>query len=323
MWEEAAADTVPAPFPRVSACVVRGPMIPTLMPSRLRFACLGDERGLRPMSQRLSAEFGEWFSQAGLARSEKDPAEVARLLAGELAVGEVLIAEVTAGGAERRFSHYSGWKPDYSWDVWSEWKTRLRLDAGPGGIETHGRLLGEVVEWLSIVPEYRASYRSVLVACPEVDVTKGSWWDYATGVRGSPMPILELGSMPRADELFWTSGASESRAPTLRELNTTKSHAFAVDDGPAGFVQVADSSGVRWGSEFLDYLSDDRVASQEAVLSGEDWADIEAAIGRLRTLAPAMRRFYNRAYQRGFWVVHFAFVDRVPGDITEVAFTGL
>jgi hypothetical protein len=134
------------------------------------------------------------------------------------------------------------------------------------------------------------------------------------------MPVLDLGTPGDANEFFWVAGACDARSPILREFEIAKGHVFAVPDGPAGFLLYAEPDAVTGSSEFLDWLSEPELARQEATLLDQDWPDATAAIDRVRTMAPTFRRFYDRAHQHGFCIVHFGFVDAVPSIPAEIIF---
>lgn len=311
-WEKLSEDTVPVAYPSVSACVVRGQGVPTLMPTLLRFVRVDDATGARPVTPDLEAAFVSWFNSAVLLNQNNEASAVAHLMARDLADGSAVVAGVAGGSCVRQFTHYSGWKPDHSWRRSSEWGTRLELPyAGDGG-STYGRMLDEVGAWVSTVPDPLAAYRSVLVACPDDDLIAGRWWRYADGSRGTPMPIFDMGTPNDAEEFFRVSGGGDARAPILRELEVARSHVFAVRGGPAGFLQIADAVAVTRSSEFLDQLDESWLTGQEEILEAEDWADAEAAVARVRTMTPLLRRFYDRASQHGFSIVNFGYVDELP-----------
>lgn len=134
------------------------------------------------------------------------------------------------------------------------------------------------------------------------------------------MPVVDLGTPNDADEFFRVAGASEARSPVLRELETAKSHVFAVGDGPAGFLLYAEPDAVTRSSDFLDWLNEPELARQEATLLNEDWPDATAAIDRVRSVVPTLCRFYDRASQRDFCVIHFSYVDGVSPIPAIVSF---
>lgn len=317
-WEQLATDALPGSYPDTVACVLQGPLIPTLVPNRIRFMCFENDSGSRPVTRTLESEFTKWFYRAIAGRDVLGGERVAALIACDIQPGESLLVAVASGRCERRYTHYTGWKPDHSWHGTSDWQVRLRI----AGSDEHGyrRILGQIAEWV-VLADYYGEYTSVLVACREADVVEGRWWRYADGSRGSPVPVVKLGPMESADELFWASGAGDARAPTLRELSMAESHFFSVAGGPSGFMRTAEPNQVSKGSEFLDRLDQGWIARQNTALGEEDWDDPEGAVRRLREIVPTLRRFYDRVDQQGFWLVHFAYVDEQSPLPEEVVFS--
>ncbi|MCP4309357.1 MAG: hypothetical protein GY926_22935 [bacterium] len=317
-WEELAADTLPSSYPGSVASVLQGPLIPTLVPNRIRYMCFENDAGSRPVTRTLEREFTKWFYRAIVDGDVPGAARVAALIARDIQSDESLLVAVASGRCERRYTHYTGWKPDHSWDGTSDWGVRLRI----AGSDEAGyrKMLGGIAEWVVLADHY-AAYTSVLVACPEADVVEGRWWRYADGSRGSPVPVVELGSMQSADELFWTSGASDARAPTLRELNMAGKHFFAVAGGPSGFIRIAEPDQITKSSEFLDRLDGSWIAGQRDVLAREEWGDLDETMRHLGEAVPTLRRFYDRVYRQDFWLVHFAFVDEQTPLPKEVVFS--
>lgn len=303
-WEELATEQLPASYPHDAGYVLRSPLRPTLMPSQIRFVGLADASGLRPVGRRLEASFAEWLRRVRMADVPANNFGLATALANEAKEEETVVVSLVGGVGEFRFTHYNGWLPDHSWHGLAPWGARFELLARTP--DAFGRVLDDLAEWMC-VPEARGDHRSVLVACPERDIIDGTWWRYATGVKGGPMPILEIGPTPFADEVLRTTGAAAARSPTLWELSSAQSHFFGIADGPAGYVSFADAEGVGWGSGYLDQLDAAALSQQRATLSAEDWPNLDRVFERLDSLVPRMREFYDRAYRSDYWIVHFGF----------------
>lgn len=316
-WEEEAVAELPASYPDGDAYVLRSPPHPTLMPSILRFVCVRDSRGMRPVSRALDRCITAWLGEARLGEPSAG-AEAAALMAAEICEGEALELALAGGIGDYRFTHYTGWRPDHTWYGQTEWQARLELNARTP--HEYAQVLDDVAGWL-VVAEPHGEYCSVLAACPEADVVSGRWWQLATGRSGAPMTTLELGSRPFADELFWLLGGKAIKAPSLRELDASKSHFFAIDGGPAGFVRFAGPDAVGSSSGFLDSVGAGYLDYQRAELEGEKWGDLETVFPRVRELVPAMRRFYDRAWNSDYWVVHLGYVDTLPELPLECEFS--
>jgi hypothetical protein len=289
-------------------------MAATLMPSHLRFIAVADDRGSRPVRRSLEAGFVAWLRRAQLTDVPEVDDALARSMASEVRNGKRLVVALVGGAGEYRFTHYERWQPDYSWSGVAEWEARLELKAETS--DGFAQVLAKIVDWLR-VPDPYAGRRSVLVACPERDIVDGTWWKYAIGSRGAPMPMLEIGEPRFAEEVFRATGASAARAPTLREFSGAKKHFFAIDDGPAGLVSFADTDGVGWGSGFLDRLDAGGLSRQHELLAAEGWPDVDYLFDRLNAVAPRMRAFYNRAYRSNYWIVHSGFGDELEQLATE------
>ncbi len=316
-WAGLAVAQLPSLYPDGRQGTLRSPLEPTVMPSLLRFAGREASGSLRPSSRRLEATVKRWLHEA---RSAGNPATAvaAEMMAAEVADNEVLVLALVGGAGLHWFTHYSDWRPEHTWSQVAEWEARLTLAAATPG--EFVAVLGKVENWLS-VPDPRWMYRSALVGCPERDVVTGRWWEYATGARGAPMPILTPGRLRDMDELYWLLNADAVRSPTLRELNQKRSHFFAVADGPAGFVSFADPEQVGHGSGFLDRISGDDVERQRVRLEANGWPDPGAAFARLTELLPRLQRFYERAWNSGFWIVHCGSVDELPQLARQYHFT--
>ncbi len=298
-WELNAIDLLPAAYPDGRSRTLRGPLIPNLMPSFVRFVGLEREGSMRPASRRLESLVRQWLHDAQ-AGAGTDAGMVVRALTAEVRPGEALLLGLVGGSGVRHYTHYDSWRPVDTWSDAEEWETRLLVGAGDGFAQS----LAEVRTWLD-VPENLAGYRSVLVGCPERDVVSGRWWRFATGVSGSPMPVLDLGSASVGSDVYRVLNVEAVRAPTLREFSDRKSHYFAVADGPTGFVSVADTDAVGQGSSFLDSIASRHVEEQLERIEALDQPEGEGAVRRVRESNPRLRQFYDRVWGSGFWLVHF------------------
>ncbi|MDJ0953390.1 MAG: hypothetical protein QNJ81_06900 [Acidimicrobiia bacterium] len=306
-WERHAVATLPSTYPDGREGVLRGPLEPRVMPAFLRFVGCDAGGSLRPASRRLEAMVKNWLHGARSAAGPS-PASLAGMMAAEVAESETLVLALVGGAGVRWYTHYVDWRPDHTWSQTDEWEARLRLEATTA--RDYATVLRRIEEWLR-VPESRWGYRSVLVGCPERDVVTGRWLDFATGAGGAPMPIVELGRLQEADDLFKLLHADAAKSPTLRELDGRKSHYFAAHTGPAGFVSFAAPDQVGHSSGFLDRVSADFIAEQRERLGSGGWRDVAEGLDGIRELVPTLHRFYDRARTNGFWVVHFGFTDEL------------
>ncbi len=307
--------SLPATYPDGREGVLFSPLEPRVMPSFLRFVGFETGGSLRPASRRLEAMVKRWLHEAR-AEPGPSPASLAELMAAEAAKSETLLLGLVGGAGVRWYTHYNDWRPDHSWSQAEEWEARLELEADTA--HEFASVLRRVQEWLR-VREPRWKYRSVLVGCAERDVVTGRWSKFATGASGVPMPVLELGRLQEADDLFSLLHADAAKSPTLRELDGRKGHFFAARPGPAGFVNFAAPDQVGHSSGFLDRVSADLVDRER--LEARGWLDIDGELSQLRDLLPTLRRFYDRAWRNGFWVVHFGFADELVELPEEYRFT--
>lgn len=132
------------------------------------------------------------------------------------------------------------------------------------------------------------------------------------------MPTFDLGDHLFGDEMYWLLGGDEFRAPTIRELSLARRNYFAIDGGPAGYVQFADPNSVGFSSAFFDEASPQYLAHQRSVLEQEEWGGLEDSIPRVLQMLPRIRRFYERAWTSGYWVVHYGYVTEVEPPPTEL-----
>ncbi len=309
--------TLPSTYPDGREGVLRGPLEPRVMPAFLRFGGFETGGSLRPASRRLEAMVKRWL-HAARSGTAPSPSSLAGVMAAETARSETLVLALVGGAGVRWYTHYVDWRPDHTWSQADEWEARLRLEATAA--HEYLAVLHQVEDWLQ-VPESRWGYRSVLVGCTERDVVSGRWANFATGSSGTPMPVLMLGRLQEADDLFRLLHADAAKSPTLRELDGRKGHYFATHAGPAGFVSFAAPDQVGHGSSFLDRVSADFVGEQRERLEARGWSDVEGELTRLRDLMPVLQRFYDRAWTNGFWVVHFGFTDQLVQLPQEYRFT--
>lgn len=317
-WESQAAPCLPAFYPGNDSYVLRSPLIPTLIPSRIRFISVDDARGSRPTTKRLEAALQDWLLRVIMNDMPDDNRALAGLMAEDVKEGETVKVALVGGAGDHEFTHFTGWRPDDRWFDQEMWSVRVTL-VGTTAAE-YESALDQMVELLCL-PEAKSQYRSVLVACPAREVAGGLWWEYAIGARGAPMPVLELGPMARVGEIFLTTGIGDTKSPTLRELDAGESYFFAIEDGPAGYCSFAGSDAVAQSSEFLDSLDRTTLDRWQGHLAARPDADVGAAFVALRELAPKLQRFYDRAYRNGFTVCHFGFSDHLESQPREVVLT--
>lgn len=71
-------------------------------------------------------------------------------------------------------------------------------------------------------------------------------------------------------------------------------------------MNFSDAADVARSSEYLDLLDEDQIGREEAVAVSGGWLEAMEFFDRRRRLLLPLRRFYDRAYNQGLSVVHFA-----------------